>query len=287
MFAFPHEQNSMAGTTDDDFYGDLDRLEATEDEVAYVLQAMERSIPSIRGHRVIHTIQGVRPTLWGFGKNEDELSRDYVVLDHARDGAPGLFTIAGGKLAAYRLMAEDAADRLCAALGVREPSRSATTPLPGGDGTLDVLATAKRFRTPVAAVVRLGFRHGTRTAKVLADHDLESGVAVAAPRVVCACEPVLDAELRHVVVNEGVCRLTDCALRVRLGIGACQGAGCTSHAAAVLADVLDWPAERCALEVRAFVDERWRAVAPALGGSHLAAMEIHRHTFLGGRGFTA
>ena len=288
MFSFPHEQNSMAGTTDDDFYGDLDRMEATEDEVAYVLQAMERSIPSIRRHRVIHTIQGVRPTLWGFGKNEDELSRDYVVLDHAQGGAPGLLTIAGGKLAAYRLMAEDAADRLCAAIGVREPGRSATTPLPGGDGTLDVLAVAKRFRTPLAAVVRLGFRHGTRTPQVLADHDVEGGAASAsAPRVVCACEPVLDAELRHVASSEGVRRLTDCALRVRLGIGACQGSGCVGNAVAVLGDALDWSAARSVEEVRAFVDERWRADAPALGGSHLAAMEIHRHTFLAGRGFTS
>lgn len=288
MFTFPHEQNSMAGTTDDDFYGDLDRIEATEDEVAYVLQAMERSIPSIRRHRVTHTIQGVRPTLWGFGKNEDELSRDYVVVDHARDGAPGLFTIAGGKLAAYRLMAEDAADRLCATLGVREPGRSATTPLPGGDGALDVLATAKRFRTPVAAVVRLGFRHGTRTPQVLADHDTEQRADVATPpRVVCACEPVLDAELRHAVAREGVRRLTDCTLRVRLGVGACQGAGCAGAAAAVLADALDWTASRCVEELRAFVDERWRAIAPALGAAHLAAMEIHRHRFLAGRGFTS
>jgi glycerol-3-phosphate dehydrogenase len=114
MFTFPHEQNSMAGTTDDDFYGDLDRMTTSEDEVAYVLQAMERSIPRIRRHRVVHCIQGVRPTLWGFGTYEDELSRDYLVLDHAGEGAPGLMTIAGGKLAAYRLMAEDAADRLCA-----------------------------------------------------------------------------------------------------------------------------------------------------------------------------
>jgi glycerol-3-phosphate dehydrogenase len=276
----------MAGTTDDDFYGDLDRIETTEDEVAYVFQAMERSIPSIRSHRVIHTIQGVRPTLWGFGKNEDELSRDYLVIDHAKDGAAGLFTIAGGKLAAYRLMAEDAADRLCAALGVREPGRSATTPLPGGDGSLDVLATARRFRTPLAAVVRLGFRHGTRTPSVLADHDAEAGAA-SAPRIVCACEPVLDAELRHAVAREGVRRLTDCALRVRLGVGACQGAGCAGNATAILADALDWSAARCAEETRAFVEERWRAVAPALGGSHLAAMEIHRHTFLAGRGFAS
>jgi glycerol-3-phosphate dehydrogenase/anaerobic glycerol-3-phosphate dehydrogenase len=134
MFTFPHEQNSMAGTTDDDFYGDLDRIDVSEDEVEYVLQAMERSIPGIRAHRVIHTLQGVRPTLYGFGGYEDELSRDYLVLDHARDGAPGFFSILGGKLAAYRLMAQDASDRLCAALGVREPCRTATTPLPGGDG---------------------------------------------------------------------------------------------------------------------------------------------------------
>jgi glycerol-3-phosphate dehydrogenase len=102
---------------------------------------------------------------------------------------------------------------------------------------------------------------------------------------VCACEPVLDAELRHVARAEGLRKLTDCTLRVRLGVGACQGAGWPP--AAVLADALDWSSTRCVEEVRAFVDERWRAVAPALGGSHLAAMEIHRHTFLAGRGFTS
>jgi glycerol-3-phosphate dehydrogenase len=283
MFTFPHEQNSMAGTTDDDYYGDLDEIEATEDEIAYVLQAMERSMPAIRGHRVIHTIQGVRPTLWGFGQSEDELSRDYAVFDHAGEGARGLFTIAGGKLAAYRLMAEDAADRLCAALGVREPCRTALTPLPGGDGTLDVLAAARRFRAPVPAVVRLGFRHGTRSASVLADHDAAAGAP--APRVACACEPVLDAELRHAARREGLRRLTDCTLRVRLGVGACQGAACAAAAAGLLADELDWTAERRAEELRAFAKERWRAIAPALAGSHLAALEIHRHAFLAGRGF--
>lgn len=285
MFTFPHEQNSMAGTTDDDFYGDLDKIETTEDEVAYVLQAMERSIPGIRTHRVIHTIQGVRPTLWGFGKNEDELSRDYVVVDHAKDGAAGLFTIAGGKLAAYRLMAEDAASQLCAALGVAETCRTATTPLPGGDGTLDVAETARRFRTPLAAVVRLGLRHGTRTASVLADSDATLGGDAPAPRTLCACEPVLDAELCHVARREGVRRLGDCTLRVRLGVGACQGAGCAAEAADLLARELDWSAERRADELATFAADRWRAASPALAGSHLAAFEIHRHAFLGGRGF--
>ncbi len=288
MFTFPHEQNSMAGTTDDDFYGDLDRIDVTEDEVEYVLQAMERSIPAIRSHRVLHTIQGVRPTLYGFGQSEDELSRDYVVLDHAREGAPGFWTLAGGKLASYRLMAQDLSDRLCATLGVREPCRTATTPLPGGDGTLDVLAVARRFRTPLAAVLRLGFRHGTRAAALLAPWDPEpAGSSPSPPRVVCACEPVLDAELLHVARSEGVRTLEDCALRVRLGIGACQGAGCAHVAAGVLGGALDWSAARSASEVTAFAAERWRSAAPTLGGHHLAAMEIHRYVHLGARGFVA
>jgi len=288
MFAFPHEQNSMAGTTDDDFYGDLDRIEVTEDEVEYVLQAMERSIPAIRAHRVIHTIQGVRPTLYGFGQSEDELSRDYAVVDHARDGAPGFHSILGGKLAAYRLMAEDASDRLCAALGVREPCRTATTPLPGGDGTLDVLAVARRFRTPVPAVLRLAFRHGTRAGELLAPWAPEPAAgAPPPPRPVCACEPVLDAELLHAARHERVRTLSDCALRVRLGVGACQGALCANPAAGLLAEALDWSAERTAAEVAAFAAERWRAGLPVLGGAQLAAMEIHRHAHLGARGFAA
>jgi len=283
MFTFPHEQNSMAGTTDDDFYGDLDRIDVTEDEIAYVMQAMERSIPSIRRHRVIHTTQGVRPTLYGFGQSEDELSRDYEVIDHGAEGAPGFFTIAGGKLAAYRLMAEDASDRLCASLGVREPCRTATTPLPGGEGALDVEALARRFRVAPAAVVRLGFRHGLRSARVLAPAEGRP----TPPRTVCACEPVLDAEVAHAARVEGARTLGDCVFRARLGVGACQGASCAGQAAGLLADALDWPAERCAAELSAFAAERWRAAAPALGGRHLAAFEIHRHVFLGARGFAA
>jgi glycerol-3-phosphate dehydrogenase len=279
MFTFPHEQNSMAGTTDDDFYGDLDRLEVVEDEVNYVLQAMERSLPGIGAHRVVHATAGVRPTLYGFGRYEDELSRDYAVIDHAAEGAPGLYTIAGGKLAAYRLMAEDAADRLCAALGVRVKCRTATTPLPGGEEAPDPAALARRFRAPWPAAVRVAYRHGAGAAAVLA--------AQPAGPIACACEPVLEAELDHVARREGVRTLEDCALRVRLGVGACQGAACAGVAAEVLAEALGWDAQRTAAETAAFAAERWRAVAPVLAGPQLAAMAVHRAVHRGARGWSA
>jgi glycerol-3-phosphate dehydrogenase len=275
MFTFPHEQNSMAGTTDDDYYGDLDKIETREDEVAYVLEAMERSIPRIREHRIVHAIQGVRPTLYGFGAYEDELSRDYRVIDHGTEGgAPGLWTITGGKLAAYRLMAEDAANRLSAQLGLTTSSSTATTPLPGGEAPLDHARLSRRFGVGIAAALRLGFRHGARAPRVLE-------TAPEATRTVCACEPVLEAELRHAARSEGLRKLADCPLRLRLGNGACQGASCAAFAAQVLADELGWHGARAVREVAELAAARWHDVAPALSGAQVAQMELHRAVFFG------
>jgi len=274
MFTFPHEQNSMAGTTDDDYYGDLDKIETREDEAAYVLEAMERSIPRVRDHRVVHAIQGVRPTLYGFGAYEDELSRDYRIIDHGQEGsAPGIWTITGGKLAAYRLMAEDVTDRLCGALGVDARCRTAQLPLPGGEAPLDHAQLAKRFGIGIAAALRLGFRHGARAPRVLGGPNGQ--------RTVCACEPVLEAELRHAAASEGLRKLVDCPLRMRLGNGACQGASCAAFAAQVLADELGWDGARAVREVAELAAARWHDVAPVLAGQQVAQMEIHRAVFFG------
>ena len=80
-----------------------------------------------QGLMAVAMIQMAR--LYGFGAYEDELSRDYRVIDHGKEGgSPGLFTLTGGKLAAYRLMAEDMADHLAAELGVKEPCRTGELP---------------------------------------------------------------------------------------------------------------------------------------------------------------
>src|SRR5690606_17805777 len=98
------------GTTDDDFYGDPDDLQVTEDEIRYLWQAVERSIPTLGQARILRAWAGIRPTVWDWGKTEDELSREHVIVDHRNQGAPGLLSMIGGKLASYRIMAEEAVD---------------------------------------------------------------------------------------------------------------------------------------------------------------------------------
>src|SRR5205807_9126642 len=113
LLLVPHANATILGTTDDDYYGDPEQLEVTEDEVEYILQATERVLPSIRTHRIAHANAAVRPTLHQWRRYEDDLSREYEVFDHgARDGVPGLVSIAGGKMSMFRKMAEDTVDVL-------------------------------------------------------------------------------------------------------------------------------------------------------------------------------
>src|SRR3954453_11675143 len=107
---------SVVGTTDDDFYGDLDQVRATSEEVRYLIQGLARVFPSIREARAIGTYAGVRPTLYDFGPHEDALSREHAIVDHAADGAAGIYSMIGGKLASYRLFAQEMSDRIAAKL---------------------------------------------------------------------------------------------------------------------------------------------------------------------------
>src|SRR2546426_10806107 len=131
-----HAGFTLLGTTDDDFYGDLDSVDVLEDEVDYLLQAFERVFPSIRDYRPMRTTTGVRPTLFKWRRYEDELSRRYEVIDHAPDGAEGVVTIAGGKLSMYRLMAEQTSDLVCRKLGHQGQTDTATRPLPDNETKL-------------------------------------------------------------------------------------------------------------------------------------------------------
>ncbi len=153
---------SVIGTTDDDYYGDLDDVRPTSEEVRYLVQGVARIFPAVREARIVGTWAGVRPTLYAFGPNEDKLSREHAIVDHAADGAPGVYSMLGGKLASYRLFAEEMTDRLARDFAPSSVCTTHTTPLPGGDrAASDAALTRTGGITPVAAR-RLIYRHGSR-----------------------------------------------------------------------------------------------------------------------------
>jgi len=262
-----HGGFTLLGTTDDDFYGDLDSVDVLQDEVDYLLQAFERVFPSIRDYRPVRTTTGVRPTLFKWRRYEDELSRRYQVIDHSKQGADGLISIAGGKLSMYRLMAEETSDAVCRKLGHQARSETSTRPLPGNES--DPVAPAElaaRCGIPALAAMKLQMRHGSNAEKVL-----DEG---ATSRILCRCEPVTESELIHAARHEQVRSLADAFRRVGIAAGPCAGAACILRAAEVVGRELGWSASQKFDAARDFVRGAWLGRAPVLGHAGWAQEEL-------------
>lgn len=240
----------ILGTTDITV-PDPDDVHVTREEVDSLLADGERLVPGISHARVLRAYAGSRPlydaaALEGARQHDASrgISRAHHVIDHGRrDGVGGLWSIVGGKLTTYRLMARDVVDAVTTALGVDAPCRTADEPLP-----------APATGTPYW----LGDR--------LAAHEADGGGNA---ELVCECEMVTRARLTHALDERGDSSLDDLRRTTRLGMGPCQGAFCMPRAAAIL-DARRPGAANPAL--RGFVAERFRGTRPVAWGDQLAEL---------------
>lgn len=274
MFLVPHGAETIVGTTDTDFYGDPGRvdLDIHSDEVAYVVEAAARALPQARTWRPTRAWAGVRNTLFEWGVDSDDLSRRHEVLDHEqRDGIAGLLSVAGGKLAAYRIQSEDAVNLALRKLGL--PERACTTgsrPLPGAELDPDFEQLAARIPLPRWALERIWRRVGSRITDVFTTTTPDD----LAP--VCRSEAVTRAEIAYAVRVEGCRTLEDLRRHAHIGAGACDGIDCAAPAAHIIAGLLGWSVARIDSEVQQFMNERWIGRRPVLRGATLAQEEIWR-----------
>ena len=240
----------ILGTTDITV-PDPDDVHVTRDEVDALLADGERLVPGIRNARVLRAYAGSRPLYDSAELDRDqrqdasrEISRAHHVIDHGkRDRVGGLWSIVGGKLTTYRLMARDLVDAVATSLGVDAPCRTADEPLP-----------APARGTPYW----LGDR--------LAAHEADGGGNA---ELVCECEMVTRTRLERALDERGDSSLDDLRRTTRLGMGPCQGAFCTPRAAAIL-DARQPGAGNPAL--RGFVAERFRGTQPVAWGDQLAEL---------------
>lgn len=266
----PHEGCTLLGTTDDDYYGDPDDVSATREEIDYLLESACRVMPELRRHRVMRVMSGVRPTLYQFGPIEDKLPREHALIDHASEGADGLLTITGGKLATYRIMAEEAADLVTRKLGRAAACRTHLLPLPGGEETPDAAELAREHGLDAFACASLVRRHGARARTILAEGRKErDGMAV-----LCACEGTLTCEARYALRHEMVEDLADLGRRTRVGWGPCQGLSCAYRAAALMAEERSLSAAEAHRLAFAFLESRFKGIRPFCEGPALATQEM-------------
>lgn len=261
VFLLPWQNMSVLGTTDDDYYGDLDEVVANGDEVRYLTQAVERVFPAVKSARAIGTWGGVRPTLYAWGPNEDKLSREHEIVDHAAHGADGLYSMIGGKLASYRIFAEEMTDVVAKRLGNETPVKTHVSPLPGGDEVIDPFVLSDDGLMDPVAALRLEYRHGSRALRVMERIAREPREA----RVTCECEPVLEAEVRYVVEHELASTVEDVSRRTRLGLGSCGGMRCAARCGAIVAQMKERSPESGRRDALRFLERARRRRLAAVG----------------------
>jgi glycerol-3-phosphate dehydrogenase len=257
IFIIPWREFSLVGTTDTDFDGDLDRLHATADEVAYLLSEARLAVPDPRvsPSEVAYTYAGVRPLSFESGRRASDVSRAHkVVSEHG-----GRFlSLTGTKLTCFRSLAAVAGDAAMRVLGRRAPSRTHRLTLDGADEDagrieartwLDVSADAEASGLPLDTLERLVSTYGRGYRRIV---DLAGKVPGGSERL-CPSNPEIVAQLHHAVQEELAVSLQDVLLR-RTGIGTslCQGLDCAEAIAERMGQLHGWTPRRLAAELDAY-----------------------------------
>jgi glycerol-3-phosphate dehydrogenase len=120
------------GTTDTFYPGPDYWPQISREDIEYV-KASANSVfnaDPVTDDDILGTWSGIRPLLREPGKKPHEISRKHELTS----GPGGMISVAGGKLTAYRSMAERVVDQCQETIGHKPaPAATAEEPLPGGD----------------------------------------------------------------------------------------------------------------------------------------------------------
>ena len=237
----PWRHVSLVGTLHLPYEGDPDALETKEDDVKQLLDGINRAYPKaelVRSDvRLVH--RGLLPAVPN--GQELKLVKSYTI----EETLDGLLSVVGVKYTTARDVAEKTVDRVMARIGKPNvPSRSARTPLVGGD--FESFADLVRsVETP-----HLAFNYGTLVRDVLAISD---------PTPLSDTTPVTGAEVRYAVREEMALDLSSVVLRrTELGSAGHPGRTALERASAVMGEELRWSEEKKRSELEA-VEEFYRA----------------------------
>ena len=127
IFVLPWLGRTLVGTTDNDYEGSLDHVPPGEEDVAYLLEAVNAFFGvALDPGDLTGAYAGVRPLISsGDPKKSVDISRKAELYETSS----GLVTITGGKLTTWRRMAKMAVDRVVEREGREAPCRTHEIPL--------------------------------------------------------------------------------------------------------------------------------------------------------------
>jgi glycerol-3-phosphate dehydrogenase len=262
IFSLPWYGRTLVGTTDNDFDGDITHPRPAEDDVAYLLQAVNEFFGTSLGDSdLVGAYAGVRPLIsTGDPRKSVDISRKAELYETSS----GMLTITGGKLTTWRRMAKQTVDRLVEREGREAPCHTHEIPL-GMEARPDDLEAPEGVGKEATA--QLAFRYGHAARRVLDIARAEPKLA----RPIVPGRPDLLAEVALAARHEQARSVADVLLRrTRLGILAApelRSAKAVRPVADALGAELGWSRRRRSREA-----EAWLEVAAAEGTDPAAAL---------------
>ncbi len=256
LFLVPWESRVVFGTTDTGS-GDLDHPKATENDIQYLLEHLNRYLSvHLTADDVISVYAGYRPLLRARSAEHStaKLSRTHSVLQ----SPSGLVTIVGGKLTTYRRMAQDTLDVLSRRDGSSSPAHpTQSLPLLGSAGwpavRRELESKGVAFGLSAQTVAHLGSSYGSQAVTLL--KLIEEDTALAERLVEDL--PYIRAEVVYacryemaMTVDDVLSRRTSIILEDRD-----QGAGAMESVAALMAQELGWSPEQQKSMLETYRDE--------------------------------
>ena len=254
FFILPWNGLYLIGTTDLTYDGDLDQVEASEAEIAYLLRETNRVIPSAHLERasILYTYSGVRPLPYLSQSDPASITRRHLIRDHA-PALKGFLSIVGGKLTTYRNLSEQAVNLIFKKLKRKSPPcETARKKLPGA-AIEDFAAFGQAFKAesnlPGKSAERLVRIYGVRAGEVLQLAREDAQLLKPFSQETGA----IGAEVLFSFRRELAQTLTDCLMRRTLvGLDRTAGLDAIESAARIARQYLGWDARRAAREVDDF-----------------------------------
>jgi len=233
IFAVPLGEYTYIGTTDD-YHPEYEYWPpVTDQDVRYLLSATHKAMPeaNLSPDRIVSVWSGIRPLVGdGSGRASKELSRK----DEVWTSPSGLLAVGGGKLSAYRAMAERIVDTVIENHGfTAQPCTTADVPLPGGDA---VMLASDLTGIGDNQAERLARLYGAEAPSLLGN---------------TGGDELVKAEVQQAVQKEGALRLEDYWARRSSRAWFDEGAGVPilNQAATAMAELLGWDDTRKAMEI--------------------------------------
>ncbi len=205
IFSLPWYGRTLVGTTDNDFDGDTVHPRPAEDDIGYLLEAVNEFFgTALSQSDLVGAYAGVRPLIsTGDPRKSVDISRKAELYETSS----GMLTITGGKLTTWRRMAKQTVDRLVEREGRTAPCHTTEIPLgmearaedlraPEGVGEDSLGQLAFRYGHASRAVLDLAWKDPKLAAPIVPGRpDLLAEVAIAARREQARC--VADVLLRR------------------------------------------------------------------------------------------